>query len=130
MSPHRGQCGKSLPVFKQVTHTVEHDSFEAFSIASRMGQSVEILSPRGDAGGESCEDKADINCSPKVEFIEDVRLIDGRTGEAERDRGKSGSSKLYSFAHPMSSCFPRGLEGIEKHEWSQKTAGTVVVNEP
>lgn len=112
-----------------MTHTVRHDNFEAFSIASRMGQSVEILSPRGDAGGESREDTAGISCSPKVESIEDVRLIDGQTGERDRDRGKSGSSK-FSFAYTVSSRFPRGLGGIEKHERSQKTAGTVVANEP
>lgn len=99
-------------------------------MASRMGQSVEILSTRGDAGGESCEDKPDMSCSPKVEVIEDVQFMDGRTGERDRDRGESGSSKLYSFAHPVSSCFPCGLDGIEKYERSQKTAGPVVVNEP
>lgn len=112
-----------------MTHTVRHDNFEAFSIASRMGQSVEILSPRGDAGGESREDTAGISCSPKVESIEDVRLIDGQTGERDRDRGKSGSSK-FSFAYTVSNRFPRGLGGIEKHERIQKTAGTVVANEP
>jgi hypothetical protein len=94
-----------------------------------MGQSVEILSPRGDAGGESGEDKADISCSPKVESIEDVRLIDGQAGERDRDRGKSGSSK-FSFAHTVSSRFPRGLGVIEKYERSQKTADMVVANEP
>jgi len=110
---------------------VRPDSFEAFSIASRIGQSVEILFPRGDAGGESYEDKPDLlGCSPKVEIIEDVQLIDGRTGERERDRLRSGRSKLYSFARPVPRRFPCGLEGIEKHERIQKTAGTVVVNEP
>lgn len=94
-----------------------------------MGQSVEILSPRGDAGGESGEEKADISCSPMFESIEDERLIDGQTGERDRDRGKSGSSK-FSLAHAASGCFPRGLGGIEKHDRSQKTADTVVENEP
>lgn len=94
-----------------------------------MGQSVETLSPRGDAGGESYEDEAPTGCSPQLEFIEDVRLINGRSDERDRDRGDSGCPKLYS-AHPVSGRFPRDLEGTEKHERSEKTAGTIVVNEP
>jgi len=50
-----------------------------------MGWST-VETPRGDAGGESCEDEAPVGCSPKLEAIEDERLMDGRGGPQDDDR--------------------------------------------
>jgi hypothetical protein len=80
-----------LPVFKHVTQTVRYDSFEALSTASRMGWSIEEV-PRGDIGGESCEDEALVGPSPKLELREDERLMDGRCGARDDDRGDSRCS--------------------------------------